>query len=158
MAKKTTTKRKLDLKEVLAEVDARNYDFYDSLEDDQKKEFSPYVLMRFISSAKGDSDIQEWFLDRTNELVNKNFFVLGHKHKKLMWQLCAATGAGISTFHPYIGTTKAELNKIEKLIAELNPSMKIEDIKLLSSMMTEDDKKDLFDKMGFDKQQRKEYE
>jgi hypothetical protein len=32
------------------------------------------------------------------------------------------------------------------------------DIKLLASLMTDADKKELFDKMGFDKSQRKEYE
>jgi len=32
------------------------------------------------------------------------------------------------------------------------------DIKLWASMMTKADKEELFDKMGFDKKQRKEYE
>ena len=36
--------------------------------------------------------------------------------------------------------------------------MKMEDIKILASMMDKSDKDELFDKMGFDKKQRKEYE
>jgi len=44
------------------------------------------------------------------------------------------------------------------LLAEIYPARKMEDIKLLASMMTEKDKQELFDKMGFDKKQRKEYE
>jgi hypothetical protein len=34
----------------------------------------------------------------------------------------------------------------------------MEDIKLMASMMSKKEKEDLFDKMGFDKKQRKEYE
>jgi hypothetical protein len=53
---------------------------------------------------------------------------------------------------------KRELNKIEKLLAELHPTYKLEDVKLLASLMTEKEKKVLLDNMGFDKQERKEYE
>jgi hypothetical protein len=36
--------------------------------------------------------------------------------------------------------------------------MKMSDIKLLASMMDKKDRDELFDKMGFDKKQRKDYE
>lgn len=159
MTKKTSKKtRALDLKQVLSAVDARDYNFYDSLTQDQLKEFSPYVLMRYVSSSNGDFDIQEWFLDKTNETVNKHHWVLSKNHKALLWKLYAGVGTGVPMFHQYIPTLKVELNKIEKLIAELNPSMKTDDVKLLASMMTDDDKAELFDKMGFDKDQRKQYQ
>jgi len=162
MATKKATKSKkesaLELKDVLKAVDLRNYDFYDQLTAEQEKELSPYVLMRFISNVQGDADTQEWFLDRTNELVNKNHWNLSKNHKKLLWKLCAGVGAGVPSFHPYLPLLKIELNKIEKLIAELNPLMKTEDIKLLASMMTEEEKQELIDKMGFDDKQRKAYE
>jgi len=159
MTKKISkSKNDLDLKKVLKAVDQRDYNFYDTLSEKEAKALSPYVLMRFISNAQGDRDIQEWFVERTNELVNTHHWVLSKNHKPLLWKLCAATGAGIPTFHPYLNSLKPELNKIEKLIAELNPLMKTEDIKLLASMMTDEDKEELFDKMGFDKKDRKEYE
>ena len=53
---------------------------------------------------------------------------------------------------------KEKANKIEKLIAELNPAMKIAEVKMLASMMDKEDREELFIKMGFDKKQRKEYE
>lgn len=162
MAKKTQTKatktRKLEIKDVLKAVDSRNYDFYDSLDDEQKKGFSPYVLMRFMSNVQGDRDMEEWFLTRTNEFVNKDHWTLSKNHKALLWKLSAAVGAGAPAFHPYVPTLKLELNKIEKLLAEIYPSMKTENIKLLASMMTEDDKEELFEKMGFDQEQRKPYQ
>lgn len=155
---KSKKQRSLEIKDVLKAVDERNYDFYSGLDEKQIKEFSPYVLMRYTSNVSSEQDIQEWFLERTNEMVNKNHWVLSKNHKELLWKLYAGTGIGSSVFHPYLPSLKVELNKIEKLIAELYPAMKTEDIKLMSSMMTDEDKQELFDKMGFDKEQRKSYE
>lgn len=150
---------KLDIKRELKAVDTRDYDFYDELTDEEKKAFSPYILMRYTSNVQGDKDLQEWFLETTNEYVNKNHWDLSKNHKPLLWKLFAATGVGQTMYHPYLAAGKKEkANKIEKLLVEIYPAMKMEDIKLLASMMDKKDIEELFDKMGFDKKQRKEYE
>ena len=157
--KKEPKKRALDLTRVLSAVDSKNYEFYDNLTAAELKEFSPYVLLRFVSSVgSNDRDIQEWFVEMTNELVNKNHWDLSKNNKKLLWLLYSAVGAGVKSFHPYLPALKKELNKIEKLLAELHPTYKLEDVKLLASLMTDKEKQELFDNMGFDKKERKEYE
>lgn len=149
----------LDIKRELNGVDRKVYDFYDNLSDQEKKEFSPYILMRYVSNVQGDRDIQEWFVEMTNELVNKHHWVLSKNHKALLWKLFAATGAGVNCYHPYLKAgSKEKANKIEKLLVELNPAMKMSEIKMLAKMMDKKDKEELFDKMGFDKKQRKDYE
>ena len=153
------TAAKLDIKRELNAVDRKIYDFYDNLTDEERKAFSPYILMRYTASVQGDRDTQEWFLEMTNELVNKNHWDLSKNHKALLWKLFAATGTGATAYHPYLAAGKKEkANKIEKLLCELNPAMKMADIKLMARMMDKKDKEELFDKMGFDKKQRKEYE
>ena len=151
---------KLDIKRDLNAVDQKNYDFYANLTDEEKKAFSPYILMRYTASVQmPDRDIQEWYLEMTNEMVNKNHWDLSKNHKELLWKLFAATGTGVNCYHPYLAAGKKEkANKIEKLLVELYPAMKLSDIKMLASMMDKKDKEELFDKMGFDKKQRKEYE
>jgi len=150
---------KLDIKRELNAVDRKDYSFYDNLTDEERKAFSPYVLMRYTANVQGDRDIQEWFLDTTNDYVNKHHWDLSKNHKALLWKLFAATGAGISAFHPYIAAGKKEkANKIEKLLCELYPAKKMDEIKLLASMMDKKDRDELFDMMGFDKKQRKDYE
>ena len=150
---------KLDIKRELSAVDKKNYEFYDKLEDNEKKAFSPYILMRYVSNVQGDRDTQEWFLEMTNELVNKNHWTLSKDHKPLLWKLFAGVGTGVPAFHPYLANGKKEKAvKIEKLLAELYPARKMEDIKILAGLMSKEDKEELFDKMGFDKKQRKEYE
>jgi len=150
---------KLDIKRELRAVDTRDYNFYDGLSDEEKKAFSPYILMRYTSNVQGDRDLQEWFLETTNEYVNKHHWTLSKNHKPLLWKLFAATGVGQTMYHQYLAAgKKGKANKIEKLLCDLYPTMKLEDIKILAQMMTDADKKELFDKMGFDKTQRKEYE
>jgi len=150
---------KLDIKRELGAVDRKDYSFYDNLTDEERKAFSPYVLMRYTANVQGDRDIQEWFLETTNELVNKNHWDLSKNHKGLLWKLFAASGAGVPAYHPYLAAGKKEkANKIEKLLCELYPAKKMDEIKLLASMMDKKDKDELFDMMGFDKKQRKEYE
>lgn len=149
----------LDIKRELEAVDLRNYDFYSRLTDQEKKEFSPYVLMRYVSNVQGEPEIQEWFLETVNELVNKDHWTLSKNHKALLWKLFASCGAGVKVYHPYLkASSKEKAVKIEKLLADLYPAAKMSDIKLYAKMMTKQDKEDLFNKMGFDKKQRKEYE
>jgi hypothetical protein len=149
---------KLDIKRELNAVDQKNYDFYDNLTDEEKKAFSPYILMRYTSNVQME-DVQDEFLERTNEYVNKNHWDLSKNHKALLWKLFAATGIGVNCFHPYLASGKKEkANKIEKLLVELYPAMKMAEIKMLAKMMNKNDREELFDKMGFDKKQRKEYE
>lgn len=150
---------KLDIKRELKAVDQKDYNFYSNLTDEEKKSFSPYILMRYTSNVTLDRDIQEWFVEMTNECVNKHHWQLSKNHKELLWKLFAATGTGINCYHPYLAAgKKGKADKIEKLLGEIYPNKKLEDIKLIASMMTAEDREELFDKMGFDKKQRKEYE
>lgn len=149
----------LDIKRELAAVDTRNYNFYDNLTDEEKKSLSPFVLMRYTSNVNESQEIQEWYLEMTNELVNKHHWALSKNHKPLLWKLFAASGIGGKFYHPYLAAgKKGKANKIEKLIAELYPAMKMSDVRMLAASMTKEDINQLFDDHGFDKKQRKEYE
>lgn len=157
--KAESTAVKLDIKRELNAVDQKNYNFYDELTDGEKKVFSPFILMRYTANTSGDREIQEWFIERTNEFVNKDYLSLSKDHKALQWKLYAAIGIGTNCYHQYMAAGKKEKAfKIEKLLCELHPAMKMSDIKLLASMMDKQDINELFDGLGFDKQQRKVYE
>ena len=126
---------------------------------EEQKSFSAYVLMRYTSNDKGDSDIQEWYLERTNELVNKDHWTLSKDHKALLWKLYAGVGVGTTLYHEYLAIGKKEKSsKIEKLLEELNPMMSHDEIKILAKSMSKEDITELFDNLGFDKKQRKAYE
>ena len=150
---------KLDIGREISAVNSRNHDFYKNLTEEEKKAFSPYILMRYISNPQTDDETYEWTVERVNALVNINHWTLSKGHKALLWQLFASCGTGFNLKYQYLKAPgKEKANKIEKLLEELYPAMKMDEIKLLASMMDKKDKEELFDKMGFDKKQRKEYE
>jgi len=158
-AAKPKKKRELDINRVLSAVDYKNYDFYSSLNEKELKEFSPYTLMNFSSNRSHNiPDVEEWYVETTNELVNKNYWQFSTKHKELLWKLYAATGTGEKTAYQYLKPLTVSVDRFEKLLCDLYPAYKIEDIKLLASLMTQEERQDLFDKMGFDAKERKEYE
>lgn len=80
--------RALDVFQLLARIDQKDYDLWDSLSDDQKKEFSPLVVMRWMAGTT--EPVQIIFL---NEIVNISVFQLG-EHKELLLKLLTVCSNG----------------------------------------------------------------
>lgn len=74
------TKPKLDLFDLLNKIDSGNRTFFDDLDDDLKKQFSPLLTMRWSSSAGGTQALL------LNELVNTTVFRM-YNHPGLMYRL-----------------------------------------------------------------------
>ena len=125
--------KKIDLKSMLGAVDRRNKEFYSQLSDEQKKEFSPYMVMRWTSSIKGSKQLQEHYLELTNEFLNKDFSVL-YKHKKLYWMLASIIGIGRNQYHPWIGVSKKTKKEIlADRFSSLYPSLNQDELTILLS-------------------------
>jgi hypothetical protein len=130
--------------------DRKNRKFYDSLTDEEKKKFSPYLMIRWGSSVQGVEALQEYYLRSTNERLNKHFFTI-NKHPKLQW-LCATTvspGMG-SHRHQWIAPKKKEpgASGIKKQIAELFPALKDDEIDLMAKLNTKKDLDAYLRKLG----------
>lgn len=118
---------------MLGAVDRRNKEFYSQLSDEQKKEFSPYMVMRWTSSIKGSKQFQEHYLELTNEFLNKDFSVL-YKHKKLYWMLASIIGIGRNQYHPWIGVSKKTKKEIlADRFSSLYPSLNQDELTILLS-------------------------
>ena len=125
--------KKIDLKSMLGAVDRRNKEFYSQLSDEQKKEFSPFMVMRWTSSIKGSKQLQEHYLELTNEFLNKDFSVL-YKHKKLCWMLASIIGIGRNQYHPWIGVSKKTKKEIlADRFSSLYPSLNQDELTILLS-------------------------
>jgi hypothetical protein len=95
---KKAKEKLLDIKDVLSNLDCNNYEYYNNLSDDEKKEISSFVLMRFLSSSSGN--YPEHYLLCVNDIVNYNFSIL-NKHPNLMWMSLALCGIGSKQYHPW---------------------------------------------------------
>jgi hypothetical protein len=139
---------KIELKEKLAAVDLGAKEFWDELNDDQRKALKSefYILNRYISNAKtSDYDVQAHFVLTVNEYFNKHWNVL-QKHPKLLWQLlCMCSHESRKIFyHEWIGfKSKKGNNKIFKFLSEIYPNKKDDELELLSKITTDKELKKL---------------
>jgi hypothetical protein len=122
--------------------DEKDRNFYQELTDEERKKFSNYLMIRWGSSVQGSKDLQEFYIISCNERLNKHFFAI-NKHPKLQW-LCATTvspGMGAQR-HNWIAPKKkaADSNKNKKLLAELFPNLKDDELEVMAAI---NDKKDI---------------
>jgi hypothetical protein len=146
---------KLPLKDILAAIDMGAFAVWDELEDDEKKQISFWLLNRYASAVRGNRELQELAVFKTNEYYNKNWINLSTtKHAKLFWQtLCLAGNAGKIQNHEYIGHKKrgGENNsKAVKLLQELYPNLKDDEVELLARISTKKELKQLAEEHGIE--------
>ena len=62
---------KLSINNEMAQLDIKNRKFWDELTEEERKKFSPYLMMKYSANVDGNSDLQEWYLRAANERVIK---------------------------------------------------------------------------------------
>ena len=148
-------KPQIPLADVMLAIDRKNRSWYDNLNDEQKKAFSAWMMMRYASSVQGGNAASYLFM--VNECVNKNFMDLS-KHPELQWLLFTLCGSGKKEFHPYIkppGSRKKK-NKVGEWLSEMYPLMKADEIAMLLEINHKDDLKALARENGMTDKEIKE--
>lgn len=144
---------KLNIANEMRCMDSKVRNFYDSLTEEERKKFSNYLMIRWGSSVVGPSELQEYYLVATNERLNKHFFELS-RHPKLQWLLATTVSPGMGNHrHQWIAPKKKEKgdNEIKKTLMELYPTMKADEINMLSKMITKKELRELMKDLGNDK-------
>jgi len=128
-------------------------DVWDMLDEDQHKQVSFWLLNRYVSAVQGNRDKQELAVFKTNEYYNKNYMSVS-KEQKLMWQLlCMSGNTGRSEYHPWIGFKKRSgdnKGKTIKLLSQVYPHLKDDEIELLASISTKKELKGLAEEHGIE--------
>jgi len=144
---------KITIKDETAAIDMGAKDLWDNFTDEQRKQISLYLLIRYASSIKtADSDAQALAVFKTNEYYNKNFFDLS-KHPKLLWYLVCMCGNDEKKiyFHEWIGFKKKEGdNKITKFLESKFPNMKRDEIEMMARLSDKKDLKEFARELGMD--------
>lgn len=135
---------KITIKDETAAIDMGARDLWDSFTDEQRKQISLYLLIRYASSIKTtDRDAQALAVFKTNEYYNKNYFNLSN-HPKLLWYLVCMCGNDEKKiyFHEWIGYKKKEgdkESKITKFLESKFPTMKRNELEMMAQMMSKKD-------------------
>lgn len=149
---------RLSISSEMSSLDNKDRGFYDSLDESEKKKFSTFLMIRYGSSVTGSSDLQSYYLQSTNQRLNKDFFAINKSHDKLNWLAATTISPGLGKQnHQWLAGPKKEAanNKVEKFLAAQNPSLKIDDIKLLTELNTVADIKKMAEELGMTKEQIK---
>ena len=118
----------LKIFDILKELVNKNYGFYDSLSEEDKKSISPYVLYQWLSTSTKN-------LPKFNE-INKYIFEL-QEHKDLLWKLlCAVSGKSRCSWIK-MPTTSMKKSKFSDLFQNLNE----DELKIVEKNMNTDERK-----------------
>lgn len=146
----------------MAAIDRRKFKWYASLSEDEQKELSMWVLMRYCSSTGSKVDeINEHYLTMTNELVNVHFNDL-RLHPELQFRLMQCVGIGTDQFHPWLkpGKRKRDTETANKKLFDLfekrYPHLNDDELNIVLERMTKDDIKAYLIDSGFDDKQIKD--
>ncbi len=133
----------------LAAIDRKDYTYYDQLTEDQKKEFSPYILMRWCSTVEGNNDISKYYAIATNEFSNLNFFSLS-RHKKLQWLIICTVSPNVGKQrHYWLGANKGKgSSALKNMLMEQLPNTKENDIDLILKLRTKEEIKEWLKQCG----------
>ena len=138
----------------MEQFDKKNRDFYDELSEEEKKKFSPFLMIRWGADVQGSADLQAYYLMSVNERLNKNFFDISTtQHKKFQWLMATSVSPGMGKqYHKWLAAKKKDSanNKAEKFLAELYPELRYDEIKLLARINSKDDLKQLARQHGWD--------
>jgi hypothetical protein len=141
---------KLSINNEMAQLDTKNRKFYDELNEEERKKFATYLMLRYAASVEGGPDIQEWYLRVTNERVNANFFDLG-KHPKLQWLLCTTVSPDMGRQRHYWQASKKKEgsnSKALKFLTKLYPHLRTDELELLAELNDTKELKALAKTMG----------
>jgi hypothetical protein len=139
----------LQIKDIMAAVDRKDYNYYTNLTDEQRKSMNLWMTQRYASSVQGK--FAGHYLVMVNEFMNTNWSDVS-KHPELQWKLMCLAGTGKVQFHPFVKVPKAKRkkNKVEELVRDLFPLLKNDEIELFLKMNSNDDIKELAIESGVD--------
>ena len=144
---------KLSIANEMSQFDRKNREFYNELNDEERKKFSNYLMIRWGSAVHGSRELQEFYVISCNERLNKHFFAV-NRHPKLQW-LCATTvSPGLGTQrHQWIAPKKKEASSgtVRKQLAELYPYMKDDELDVMTRITTKKELDSYLKELGREK-------
>ena len=130
---------KLHIGNEMRQLDLKNRDFYDSLDAEERKKFSTFLMLRWSSCVEGSQELQEYYVQSCNHYLNKHFFTLS-RHPKLQWLCSTAVSPGMGApRHDWIATKKKEAGAStkRKALATMFPHYKDDEIDVMMQIVTQ---------------------
>lgn len=149
-------KYKLNMFDALRAMDKKDRNFWDNLNEQEKKGFAPYVMVRWASTVNHSmTEMDEWWLQATNQRFNISMLDLMSgvsKHPKLVWLMATTCSPGMGAQkHEWIGYKKKDKVKVgvRKFLTAQFPTLSDEEIALLMTTITNKEIKQYATDLGY---------
>lgn len=136
---------KVDIFEVLKNIDGKNFEYFNMLSEEEKKSLQLYVIMNWLSSCR-DNNLTEYYVQMVNSVINKDFFYIANKHPRLILKLMCVIGIGerkiVHTYPKMITSSNKNDKNIKKIFeAAFRTDFCEEEISILEKQFDTKDKK-----------------
>lgn len=125
-----SARHQLPIDQVMAAVDLRKKNFYNSLSEEDQRALNLYMAQRWASQVQGSRDIQEHYLLMVNDLCNIDFVATTSAHEELRWQVLSLVGLGQKLRHEFVPPKGQKKDRITEWLIELFPHLGEEEIEL----------------------------
>jgi|TARA_B100000073_G_scaffold81853_2_gene62324 hypothetical protein len=135
-------------------LDTRDTSWFPSLNDEELKKLSIFVLQRWMSALQSsDVGLQEHYLEYVNEFSNRHYNTIRHypELQIRLLQIVGHTAGKMRRQHAWIKPHSAgKSSKLGKWIAEHYPHYNDDEIELLVKTNDKEDWKALFEEHGME--------
>lgn len=132
---------RLNIRTEMAAFDHKHRDFWNDLTDEERRKFSPFLMIRWGSSVESNRELQEYYVIATNQLLNRHFFAISTaRHKKLQWLMATTVSPDMGTQrHVWIAPYKRNKNQSVKrrALANLYPDLDDRDLDVLAEIVSQ---------------------
>lgn len=104
-----------DLFKAIDAIDNKNYEYFSSLTEEQQKKFVPYMLLQWISSVRGKTQLSAYYLLSTDNVANKYMFDDKiQSHTELQWKMLCASSPGLGKqYHQWIPYLNSKIGMLK---------------------------------------------
>lgn len=143
-------KRNLDIFGVLNNIRKHNIDFFDTLNEQQVKEFQPFVIMRWLAGSTNPNEI-----NLLNEIVNSAVFTFGASDKKLLYYLLSISMIDSSARNKFIKPSQRTTATEEVKLLQQYYHYSAREAREAAGVLSTDELLELAEDLGYEKDQLK---
>ena len=152
----------IKLANLFSAINRKDRNWWETLSKEQQQKFSSWLYTRYMSGVRHSNPIMhQYYLMATNKNINRYVSKLTKHHAKLIYlsmtTLANEYAKADHQFVPAMKKNKANkaTNAKMRILTELNPSLKEQDLQVWAEVMTDDEFKQLMVEHGWEEKKIK---
>lgn len=143
------TDQDFDLFPALAALDRKDYKYFETLTQEQRQKFVPYMLLHWASTVSGNSLLSAYYVMSCDANANKHMFNENiQHHPELQWlMLCSVSPGNGKQYHKWLPqlknnivnlSTPAKIREVQEYFQKIYPNAAEQELTELASFYTQE--------------------